>query len=67
MLEIVTIAGGISAALIAVISSIFMNIRHSRCTSIDCCGIHCERNVMTLEEINKEKQYNNPISNNIAV
>lgn len=63
MLEIITIAGGISAALIALISSVFMNIRHSRCTSIDCCGVHCKRDVMTLEEIEKDKLHINPISN----
>ena len=63
MLEIITIAGGISAALIALISSVFMNIRHSRCTSIECCGVHCKRDVMTLEEIEKDKLHINPISN----
>ena len=63
MLEIITIVGGISAALIALISSVFMNIRHSRCTSIDCCGVHCKRDVITLEEIEKDKLHINPISN----
>jgi hypothetical protein len=64
MLEMVTMVGGVSAALIAVISSVFMNIRHSRCTSIDCCGVHCKRDVMTLDDMDKDtKMHTNQISN----
>ena len=68
MLEIVTIVGGVSAAFIAIVSSVFMNIRHSRCTHIDCCGIQCKRSVMTLDEIERDnKQYNHNQISNITV
>ena len=67
MLDIAAVASLISAACIAVISSVFMNIRHSRCSHIKCCGCECKRDVMTLQEIQAEAlgNNNNTTPNNI--
>ena len=57
-MEILAITGAISASLIALISSIFVNVRHSRCTHIKCCGCECKRDVMSLQEIQAETNRN---------
>lgn len=50
---------GLLAAFGGLITVVFAAIRKSRCTTIDCCGIHCAREVMTeknvLEEIKAEQ------------
>jgi len=48
---IVTI-GGIVMMFIPVIA---WNLRRSRCTHLECCGVECDRSVMTLEEQRLDK------------
>jgi hypothetical protein len=57
-MELVALIGALSAGLIALISSIFVNIRHSRCTKLKCCGCECTREIMTLDELKLEQKSN---------
>jgi hypothetical protein len=43
--DITLLIGATSTAL----ASVFLVIQRSRCTTVKCCGIHCERNVDDLE------------------
>jgi hypothetical protein len=43
--DITLLIGATSTAL----ASVFMVIQRSRCTTVKCCGVHCERNVDDLE------------------
>jgi len=58
-MELVALIGAFSAGLIALISSIFVNIRHSRCTKLKCCGCECTREIMTLDEQKLETENKN--------
>lgn len=64
MEALVMLVGAISAGLVALISSIFVNIRHSRCTQLKCCGCECNREIMSLDEL-KVEQNNNGGNNDI--
>jgi len=50
---------GVLAAFGGLITVVFAAMRKSRCTTINCCGLHCSREVMSekevLEEIKVEK------------
>lgn len=59
MYDLLALIGAIAVSSMALVSSVFMNVRHSRCTSIDCCGVHCTRQVMTSEEMQKDRENNN--------
>jgi hypothetical protein len=43
--DITLLIGATSTAL----ASVFLVIQRSRCTTVKCCGVHCERNVDDLE------------------
>jgi hypothetical protein len=48
----VPVIAAITAALIALVGSVFYNFRRSRCDTIDCCGVaKCHRQLMTAEEM----------------
>jgi hypothetical protein len=50
---------GFSGAFVTIMTAMFANIRHSRCSHVKCCGIvECRRDVMTLEELEAEKTAN---------
>jgi len=43
--DITLLIGATSTAL----ASVFLVMQRSRCTTVKCCGVHCERNVDDLE------------------
>jgi len=45
---------GLLAAFGGLITVVFAAIRKSRCTTINCCGINCAREVMTENEVLQE-------------
>ena len=45
MSELVIVIGVISSGIVAVITAVFTNMRKSRCTTITCCGLKCDRDV----------------------
>ena len=53
MSELVVIIGVISSGIVAVITAVFTNMRKSRCTSITCCGLKCDRDVVPQESRKK--------------
>ena len=45
---------GLLAAFGGLITVVFAAIRKSRCTTINCCGLNCTREVLTQNEILEE-------------
>jgi hypothetical protein len=52
IIEFILTIGGIVMMFIPVIA---WNLRRSRCTHLECCGVECDRSVMTLEEQRLDK------------
>jgi len=48
---LILLVGAISGGIVSLVFAIFSSIRKSRCTTIDCGCIHCERGVMTEREM----------------
>ena len=61
---IIAIISVSTTALTAIITALFHSMSLSRCTNIDCCGIKCERNVLT-EDTYKTEQKETRENNNI--
>ena len=51
--QFMLISGGIAAAG-ACLGMILQFVLKSRCTTIKCCGLHCERSVVDLEAADLE-------------
>jgi hypothetical protein len=47
--EMVIAAG--AAALVSIIGALCYNVRRLRCSKIECCGINCQREVMTSDDL----------------
>ena len=63
MLEVIIGASaGISAALVAIISTTCWNVRRLRCNEISCCGAHCNRVIMTAEDMKLDTLKTNPMA-----
>ena len=52
-------------ALTAIITALFHSMSLSRCPNIDCCGIKCERNVLTEDTYKTEQKETRENNNNI--
>ena len=48
---LILLVGAVSASLVSVIYACFGSIRKSRCSSINCGCVHCQREVMSEKEM----------------
>jgi|TARA_R110000787_G_scaffold228137_7_gene335851 hypothetical protein len=62
---IIAIISVSTTALTAIITALFHSMSLSRCTNIDCCGIKCERNVLTEDTYKTEQKETRENNNNI--
>lgn len=49
----------IVSSICGLLAYIYRESKHSRCTKISCCCIHCERDNMSLSEIEAQHQREN--------
>jgi len=54
---LILLVGAISASLVSVIYACFGSIRKSRCSSIDCGCVHCQREVMSEKEMKMDYKH----------
>lgn len=55
MLELPVIIGA-GVVLSFALSTIFFEMRRSRCTSIQCCGMKCTRTLMSAESLREDSR-----------
>ena len=58
MSEIVLLVGTISAYIVDVLTAVFTHMRKSRCTSVSCCGMKCDRDVLQDRESRRKSVEN---------
>ena len=49
----------IVSSICGLLAYLYRESKHSRCTKISCCCIHCERDNMNLDEIEAQHQREN--------
>ncbi len=62
---IIAIISVSATAITGIITALFHSMSLSRCTNIDCCGIKCERQVLSEDTYRAEQVESREAENNV--